>query len=236
MTPGRYLVDGVLYRAGKRCWTSDEDAVLRVLYPDAPNDVIARFLERTTTAINARGDILGLHKSPMYLASPAACRLRRGGGAGVAYRYPKGHVPANKGTRRPGWHTGRMQETQFKKGVATNWHPVGSTRVSDGYIYRKISDIRNVPWTRNWVKEHARVWEAANGPIPVGHKLVFRNGDRQDIRIENLELVTDAEVMRRNTIHNLPPALKKAVRQLASLKRQIRRKTRDTEEHDRRSA
>lgn len=48
--------------------------------------------------------------------------------------------PFNKGLRRPGWHVGRMRETQFRKGersgiAAKNWRPIGTIRTDpDGYL------------------------------------------------------------------------------------------------------
>lgn len=99
----RYRVNGVLYRAGRRCWTRKDDKQLRALYPDLPTADVAKQLGRTYTAICGRAGNLGLHKSAAYLASPAACRLRRGDNPGIPHRYPKGHVPANKGLRRPGY-------------------------------------------------------------------------------------------------------------------------------------
>lgn len=35
---------------------------------------------------------------------------------------------------------------------------------------------------------HRRIWVAAHGPIPVRNEVTFRNGDRRDVRLENLEL------------------------------------------------
>jgi len=73
---------------------------------------------------------MGLTKSAAYLASPAACRLRKGDNVGAARRFRPGHVPANKGLRRPGWSTGRMAETQFKKsGNATAFTRVFTKRL-----------------------------------------------------------------------------------------------------------
>lgn len=59
-----------------------------------------------------------------------------------------------------------------------------------------------------------------------------------DIREENLELVTRADVLRRNSVHNLPKELATTIQLLGALKRQIRRRSDDADdhEHDQRSA
>lgn len=215
----------------RRLWTEAEIAYVRDRYPHDPTADIARAIGRTVGKVYARAAKLGLNKTAEFMASPAACRLRRGDNVGAAFRFKKGQVPPNKGVRRPGWAPGRMKETQFKKGEATNWMPIGTTRLVDGYVYRKVSDHRNVPWTRNWVPENRIVWEAANGPVPEGHALAYRNRDRTDNRLENLELITRGELVKRNSVHNLPPELKKTVYALGRLKRRIRR-----EEQNRRSA
>lgn len=218
-------------RAGRRLWEPADDAALRRLYPDLPTTVVAQQLGRSVVAIHGRAGVLGLNKSEAYLAGPHACRLRRGDNVGKATRFPKGHVPANKGLRRPGWHRGRMQETQFQKGTrsgkaASHHMPIGSTRLIEGYIYRKVSDVPNVAYTVNWKPEHHLVWARAHGPIPPGHALIFRDGNRQNTQIENLRLVTRRELMARNTVHNLPPALAKTVQLLGRLNRQIAKRTR----------
>lgn len=121
-----------------------------------------------------------------------------------------------------------MKETQFKKGaLPRNNIPVGSTRLVDGYVYRKVSDVPYVPYTVNWKPEHHLIWVAARGPIPDGFALRFINGDRLDVRLDNLELVSRQALMQRNTIHNLPPALKETVQLLGRLNRQIRKRSQD---------
>lgn len=231
------------YRAGKRLWSKSEIAAMRRRYPREPTEALARDLRRSVAAVYARADILGLSKSATYLASPAACRLRRGDNVGAAFRFKKGQVPFNKGLRRPGWHAGRMKETQFKKGMlngeaARRFKPIGSMRTCDGYLYRKIADTPGVPWTRNWKQEHYLVWEAAHGPIPAKHIVAFKNGDRTDIRLDNLELIARSDLMARNTVHNLPAPLPQVIQLLGAVKAQITRKTRkaNAEEQDRRSA
>jgi hypothetical protein len=224
------------YRAGKRLWSAEDDAFMRDRYPHESTKAIATALRRSVSAVYARADILGISKSDEYLASPDACRLRRGDDVGAPYRFQKGQTPANKGLRRPGWSPGRMKETQFKKGerqgrAADLYQPIGTERVSkDGYRERKIND--DLPFQRRWRAVHILVWEEANGPVPRGHAVVFRNGDKTDIRIENLECITHAELMARNTIHNLPKPLAQTIQLLGALKRQINKKEKKHEKQD----
>lgn len=230
------------FRAGKRLWNPEDDELLAARYPNEPTSRLARELRRTLTATYGRARKLGLAKSEAYQASPEACRLRRGANPGVPFRFKKGHVPANKGLRRPGWSVGRgrMQETQFRKGerngVAVRlYKPIGTERISkDGYLERKIND--DLPLQARWRAVHLIVWEAVNGRVPKGHAVAFRNGDKRDIRLDNLVLITRRELMARNTIHNLPKPLAKTIQLLGALNRQIRRKTRSHEEQDRRPA
>lgn len=228
------------YRAGKRLWNRADDAVLRRLYPDTPTHALAKQLRRSLTSLYVRARFLGVGKSEAYRAGPHACRLRRGDHVGAAFRFKPGQVPPNKGLRRPGWAPGRMRETQFKPGqrngqAARHWMPIGSTRLIEGYVYRKVSDVPNVAYTVNWKPEHVLVWTRAHGPVPDRHAIAFRNGDKADIRLDNLVCVSRRELMACNSVHNLPEPLPQVVQLLGALKRQIRRKTRG-EEQDRRSA
>jgi hypothetical protein len=213
----------------RRYWSKREDALLRSAYPNTRTVELARRLKRTERSVYVRARALGLRKSPAYLASPAACRLRRGDHVGARFRFQKGHVPANKGLRRPGWGPGRMKLTQFRKGerrgVAVRlYKPIGAERVSkDGYLERKVND--GLPLQRRWRAVHLVVWEAAHGPVPRGHAVVFKNGDKRDIRLDNLECITRRELMARNTVHRFPKPLAQAVQLIGALRRQINERT-----------
>jgi hypothetical protein len=133
-----------------------------------------------------------------------------------------------------------MKTTQFKKGerrgrAACIYQPIGTERLSkDGYRERKISD--GMPFQRRWRAVHLLVWEAAHGPLPPGHAVVFRNGDKADIRLDNLDCITRRQLMARNTVHNLPTPLAQTVQLLGALTRQINRRTTHAEQQDRRPA
>ncbi len=207
-----------------RPWTKRELAILRRMYPDAYGKDIARQLGRSRTSVYGKAGQLGLTKSAAFYARQhidEGTRLQR---AGCAHRFPKGHVPANKGLRRPGWHRGRMRETQFKKGQwpinkDPGFYVIGALRVNaDGYIDMRISFD---PGARGWRGLHLILWEDVHGAIPPGHCLIFRNGDKLDVELDNLELITRAENMRRNSIHNLPAPLKSAIQVLGQLRRRV---------------
>ncbi|WP_370189331.1 HNH endonuclease signature motif containing protein [Qipengyuania sp.] len=74
--------------------------------------------------------------------------------------------------------------TQFKKGhrggkAAELYQPIGTERVSkDGYRERKIHD--GMPFQSRWKEVHRIEWEELHGPVPEGHCLKCRDGDRSN--------------------------------------------------------
>lgn len=214
-------------------WTEWELAVLRECYPDSRTEDIALALGRTTRAVYGKAALMGLLKSDAYLASPAAGRLD--GKRGAASRFVAGHTAWNKGSHFTAG--GRSAETRFKKGNMSgaaqhNYLPVGTTRISkDGYLERKTNDDHPVP-ARRWISVHRLVWEAAHGPVPPKHVVVFKAGMRTnvegEITVDRLECISQAENMRRNTLHRYPKEIVDAIRWRAILNRRINR---EQEEH-----
>lgn len=200
-------------------WTDEQTAIVRARYPNEKTETIALDVGKTTEQVFRRAITLGIKKTESYLASPDACRLRRGEHVGLATQFKKGSVPVNKGVkgiRYPG-----TEATQFKKGEHPHtWLPIGSERwSSDGYLRRKMTDTGYPP--RDWVAVHILLWQARHGAIPKGHKVVFKDGDKKNIAPENLDLLTNAEMMKRNSVHNLPKELKQVIQLTGALKRRI---------------
>lgn len=136
-------------------------------------------------------------------------------------RFEKGHVPANKGKHQP--TTGRMAETQFKKGHRPHdYLPVGSITVrhdKNGHDYHwiKVSD------PNKWKMLHVKMWEDANGRIPEGYCINFCNGNTMDCRLENMMLVSRAEnaVMNFQGIRGYDKESSETARNIARLKMKI---------------
>ena len=94
----------------------------------------------------------------------------------------------------PSWSSGtrgilKANSASFKKGhVPHNWVPVGSERInSAGYHEKKIAE------PNYWVGKHILLWQGINGAIPDNHNVRFKDGDKNNIRIENLILVNKSE-------------------------------------------
>lgn len=221
----------------RRFWTPAEDAILRELYPATLTSALAQRLQRSVSSVYYRADQLGLRKDPDWVR--ANCRLTQGTTIGAASRYRKGQKPQNAGVK--GWQAGgRAAETQFRKGAKPQtWVPVG-TEVTDpdGYRKRKVRDDAPPGMSRkNWRFVHVLLWEEHHGPVPPGHNVQFTNGNRADIRIENLELVSRRANMNRNTKHRLPDDLKEVLQLKAVLTRIINQKERPRgQEQNRRPA
>lgn len=205
----------------KQFWSPEEEQLLRDRYADEDTASIAADLGRPVDRVYAKAYALGLSKSGEFMeACLRRCGVQRAE-RGRATRFQQGLEPWNKGMK--GLQAGgRSKETQFRKGRKPHtWLPIGSHRTSkDGYLQRKVSDTGYPP--RDWIGVHTLLWQEHNGPVPAGHCLCFRDGNKQNVTLENLELITRAERMRRNTIHRYPPDLKDAIRAVGKLKRTIR--------------
>lgn len=206
----------------RKVWTAAEVAELHAMYPDTPTATLAERFGCPKYAVYSKAKRLGLMKSAEFLR--LHCR-RLDGVIGTSTRFAKGLVPHNKGKAFP--TRGRAGETQFKPGQKPRtWMPIGSERVADGYLYRKVSDCHPPGMSRfDWKMVHIINWEAVHGPVPAGHAVCFRDGDRKNTGIDNLHLVSRRELMARNTVHNLPKELAQVVQLRAQVVRQINRRS-----------
>lgn len=111
--------------------------------------------------------------------------------SGLGGRFPKGHVPANKGKKMSPEVYEKCKATMFKKGqIPMGYKPVGSEveRWFDHGHTKKCIWVK-VADPDVWREKHDLVWEAHNGPIPEGHALIFLDGNTLNPSIDNLALV-----------------------------------------------
>ena len=105
---------------------------------------------------------------------------------GLTGRFKKGNVPANKGKKGL---TGANKGSFYKGQPPINFREVGSERVTkDGYTEVKVKnpDV--------WRLKHSVIWEKEYGPVPKGYAIMFADGNKQNFNIDNLLLVTKAQL------------------------------------------
>lgn len=109
---------------------------------------------------------------------------------GLTGRFKKGNTPHNKGKKFPG--TGN--KTTFRKGATPhNKMKVGEDAITtDGYVKTKIAE------PDVWEYKHKLIWIKAHGPIPEKHSIIFADGNRMNLDIDNLLLVSKAELLMLN--------------------------------------
>jgi hypothetical protein len=192
----------------ERCtWSEQEVEIMVKNYPHISTKDVAAMLGKSVKQCYCKANLLRLHKTSEYLATESSGRLKNGNSASF---FPKGNTPWNKGMK--GLQIGGEQ-TQFKKGtIPPNHRPVGSTRIDEeGYTSIKIAE------PRKWVLLHRHLYEQEHGKINRNEVIVFRDKNRSNFDINNLEKITMSENMERNRITKYPIELQESIKALNKL-------------------
>jgi hypothetical protein len=164
----------------------------------------------------------GLKKSREWIAEKARQQSSDPNHGGRKTLFAKGGVSWNKGKK--GLYHPNSAATYFKKGhVPHNKCKVGDVRKPADYWKVKIAE------PNAWEFCHIFNWRKAHGEIPPGLCVSFRDGNINNYELENLELLTKAELFQKHWIHNLPEDLKEVIYTLGSLKRRINHAKKQTD-------
>lgn len=217
----------------KHTWTPQQADQLASLYPHTPGPELAAMLGVPLGAVYNKAWSMGLKKTRATIAAMARAALADPAHPARKSQFQPGLTPWNKG--KPFDSGGRSHETRFKRGrapsEARNYVPIGSLRVSkDGYLERKMNDTHPTPACR-WTAVHRLVWEAANGPIPDRHIVIFKPGQKTaieaDVTVDRLECISRAEHAYRNSARSKNPELVKLVQLKGAITRQVNRINRE---------
>lgn len=123
--------------------------------------------------------------------------------SGLTGYFEKGHTTHNKGKKWSEYMSvdGQKQslKTCFKKGnIPKNHRTVGSERINkDGYIEIKVAE------PNKWKLKHRLIYENTFGSIPKSHKVIFADGNKYNLEIDNLILVSSSEelLINRNDLY-----------------------------------
>lgn len=160
-------------------WSQEEKEYLKDIAPGRHWNEILELMNEKFEYQFTRGQI-------------GAAMKRCGVKTGFTGRFEKGSEPYNKGKK------GLIgpNKTSFKKGQKPlNYRPIGSERVNvDGYHEIKVAD------PNKWRLKHRVLWEQENGPIPKGHTVIFGDGDKTNLSLDNLILINRAQLARLNKL------------------------------------
>lgn len=204
----------------RRFWTTAEIKILKEKYSDTPIQKLMEIFQCSDRRIYNKANQQGLKRSPEFIAETTRKNQLQLIAEGKHKGYIKGSIPMNKGKKMTPELKEKLRQTGtwFSKGnIPHNHRRLGSTRITkDGYIEIKIKE------PRTWQLLHRHNWEKKYGKIEKGFNIIFENGNKQDCRIENLQMISDTELMSRNTIQRYPKDLQKTLKTLSKFKKIIK--------------
>ena len=192
-------------------FTPEEIEYLIENYPHIRTHTIAKKFNRSYRSIYCKARSMGLNKSAEFMASPDAGGFQKGCTAGKKFWYKKGHVSANKGKKMSDEIREKVKHTFFQKGIIPH-----NTKKDGEIVLRRNKKNKSYYWIRispdNWELLHRVLWEKENGDIPKGFNVVFVDGNQMNCEVSNLKLISNSELMLKNTIQRYSPELQKSIR------------------------
>lgn len=203
---------------GRTNFTIEEDDFIKQNYLRMPIKTIGRELSRSGCGIVGR-------MKHLNLVVPAEIIYQRK----LDSNFKAGHIPDNKGKKQYEYMTPeaieKTKHTWFKKGhVPGNVLPNGSETLRTDKRSGKSYTLIKVKGNVKLVYKHIYLWEQHyKTKLPKGSNVIFRDGNNFNFEIENLQCITNAELMKRNSIHRYPTELKQQIRKLGKLKTIIKK-------------
>lgn len=205
---------------GKTIFTPEQDRILLENYLLIPEKVLALRIGLSSTCLRIRRKQLGLIIPNNIIANRKNMT-----------RFKAGQQSHNKGKKQVDYMSPegleRAKAKQFKKGnIPHNQYPENVVTIRTdyktgiSYQWARLSP-------RKWEPLHRIVWQNANGPIPEGHLVIFKNGDTTNCNLSNLECISHAEHGSRcsRQMHARPQELKIAIKLNNQLISKIKNKT-----------
>lgn len=141
--------------------------------------------------------------------------------------FKKGSIPINKGTK------GLMKanKTSFGPGNRpTQTKKIGSISIrkdKNGNLYMHIK----IAEPNRWQTLQAYIWEHKYGKIPKNYCVIFKDKNTLNTRLDNLMLVSRAELVRLNQKYaHIDKSLKETALQIIKINDEVRKKSKNKEE------
>lgn len=207
----KFRIEGM---TGKTTSTTAIDKKLKALYLKVPEKQLAVKIDKSSTFVRVRLRQLGLVIPREIIEQRIADS-----------RIKPGSISFNKGKKQSEWMSrtaiNKIRKTQFKTGQLpkNTLHDLAITVRPDNrginYLWIRIS-------LGKWQPLHRYNWERINGPIAPKMNLVFRDANTMNCNVDNLKLLTNAELGLRNNMHTrYPKEITHIIQLRGALTRQI---------------
>jgi hypothetical protein len=203
----------------RKYWTAEEISLLKEIFPHNHTNKVCEKIGKSYYAVANMANILGLKKDPEFKAAMLERLGRQLENKGTQYRFKKGVPPHNAGKKTPEHILEKCRHTFFKKGnippnAKKEWTEVYRTdKLGKKYTMIKLPNERRLRYKHIWL------WEQHNGKVPEGYNVVFKDKNPLNCTIENLECISKAELMKRNTMQRFPKELQTVMRLVKKIKR-----------------
>ena len=203
-------------------FTEEHLEIIRKLYADTPNKVIATMMPHSFTSISKKAYMMGLKKTKEHISkngraiAAAQWKYNKENGLELKSNFKKGHVPWCKGQKLSTEHIAKLTGV-FKKGQTPhNTLPIGSIRNINNYNEIKYANHK-------WMAVARYNWEQVHGPVP-GDMCVFKiDQDKYNDDISNLCLVSRKDLAMLNRNHaKLTPELKEVQILINQIKQKVK--------------
>ena len=204
--------------------------IVREKYPTIKAQDIADECGVSLRRIYDIAKVIGVKKLPEVLYKQQCEQVSK---AGIKTRFKKGQEPWSKGKKlgiRPG-----MEKSMFKKGhVPDNTMPLGTKmKFDNGYWYEKVNiagkrqcvmeGARGLKQSGRWRACHYILWEKYNPPLPDGMVLIFKDGNRDNLTIDNLMAVNEKDRAIWSRYNKLGAETFQTITAINQLKREIKK-------------
>ena len=203
----RFRVEGMKGRTTLEPWQSE---YIKKNYLELPEKTLAKHIGRSGTAVRIRLRQLGL-------VIPAEIIEKRK----KESQFSKGNISHNKGKKQEEFMSPeaieRTKKTRFQKGsIPHNTKYNGYERIGkDGYVEIRVRRGK-------FMHKHRLVWEKEKGPIPEGHLVCFKDGNRRNFEIDNLELIDMKENMIRNSLQRFPEEVRPSLKLIWEINNELK--------------
>ena len=150
------------------------------------------------------------------------CRKSLGMQMPPSGQFKKGNVSPTAGKK--GFCFPGSEKGWFKKGHAMNEQEVGTEHIREGTIFIKYTDEHKEA-RKNFAPKHRVIWRKYHGEIGKDDVITFKDGNRMNCNIENLEKIDRGLFMTLSKLNyvNEPIELKPTIKSLTELQIKARK-------------